>query len=120
MIAPRVDRARSTRKDCARSVSVSLPMPGFPISRPFAALLSFSIQLVVGGVAFIAVFLVAVAIAGVVHFFEARGLAPPWLATSARYAEIAIWVVDLVVFGLFILAEVIKSVRAFTEDLFSK
>lgn len=42
------------------------------------------------------------------------------LATSARYAEIAIWVVDLVVFGLFILAEVIKSVRAFTEDLFSR
>ena len=95
-------------------------MSEISVSKQFAALIAFSIQVVVGAVAFIAVFLAATAIAAVVHYFEARDLVPTWLSESAKVVEVAIWVIDLIVFGLFILTELIRSCRTFVEDLFRK
>ena len=87
------------------------------VSRHTAGFVGFAIQVVVGAVAFVVVYLVAVAIAWIIHFFEHVIALPQWLSSSAQLVEMLIWGVDIFVFGLFMLTEVIKSVRNFLIDL---
>lgn len=87
------------------------------VSRDTGALVAFAIQVVIGSLAFLTVFLCAVGIAWTVHYFEGVLPLPGWLAISAQVVEVVIWAVDLVVFGLFLLSEVIKAWRSFWASL---
>lgn len=92
-------------------------LPGLAVSKHTAAFVGFAIQVIVGAVAFVLVFLVAVAIAAIIHYFEGMLGLPSWLPASAKIVEMVIWTVDLTVFGLFLLTELIRAIRGFISDL---
>ncbi len=65
---------------------------------------------------FLVLFLAAVFIALVVKQAEQAGLVPAPMVTWAHYAEQVIFAVDLFCFGLFLLSEVFKFVRALWSE----
>jgi len=85
-------------------------------SKRLAAAVGFTVQVVIGAALFLVVFLAAVAIAAVIHYFEGMGIVPKWLGDSAKIVEIAIWAVDILVFALFLASEVVKAIRTFFEE----
>ena len=87
------------------------------VSRDTGALVAFAVQVVIGSLAFLTVFLCAVGIAWTVHYFEGVIPLPGWLSISAQAVEVVIWAVDLVVFALFLLSEVIKAWRSFSATV---
>lgn len=65
----------------------------------------FAVQVIVGALAFAAVFLTAVALAAFVKFIGSLGFAPAWLVNTATYMEMFIWGADILLFTLFIVVE---------------
>jgi succinate dehydrogenase/fumarate reductase cytochrome b subunit len=92
-------------------------LPPLTVAKHTASIVGFAIQVIVGAIAFVVVFLVAVAIAAIIHYFEGIMELPKWLSHSAKLVEMVIWGVDLFVFALFLLTELIKAIRTFLTDL---
>jgi hypothetical protein len=80
------------------------------------ALTDFAAQIVFGAVAFAVVFVAALLLSLLIRWGSAVTSAPAWLDTSASLVEMVVWGADIFVFALFILSEVIKSVRAFWQE----
>jgi hypothetical protein len=80
------------------------------------ALTDFATQIVFGGVAFAVVFVAALLLSLLIRWGSAVTSAPAWLDTTASLVEMVVWGADIFVFALFILSEVIKSVRAFWKE----
>lgn len=59
-------------------------------SRAAAAALRLVLRITLGAALFAFLFVVAVGLAYLVHYFEGQGIAPARLIEGARYAEIAI------------------------------
>lgn len=79
-------------------------------------LFDFSVQVLFGALAFVAVLLIAVCIALVVKGINAMGVAPRWLIESADIAERVIWYVDLFALGLFLLGEILTLGRRMWKE----
>ena len=77
----------------------------------------FVVHVAIGAIAFVAVLLIAVAIAGVVKGIEGLGFAPLWLMDAAHWVEWAIFWLDLFLFGLFFLAEALKLTRRLVKEM---
>ena len=76
----------------------------------------FAVQIVVGALAFVAVFLVAVLVAGFVRTVEHLGFAPAWLSTSADWVEKFIWGADLIGLALFLVSEILTFGRKLWKE----
>ena len=76
----------------------------------------FCFQVVVGAIMFTVIAMVAVALAAFVKWMETWGVAPEWLLEGLHWVEWAIFWVDVLCFGLFLTAEVLKLIRAFWRD----
>jgi hypothetical protein len=77
----------------------------------------FAIHVAVGGIAFITVLFVAVAVAVVIRWVESLGLAPEWLIRGFHYAEIFIFTVDILLFALFFLSEAYKLLQGIWKEI---
>ena len=75
-----------------------------------------TIKVVVGAAAFVVAFYAAIALGVAVRFAEVHFGAPPWLVASAGVFEVLIWVGDLIVVGLFILGELLRTIGAFIAE----
>ncbi len=80
------------------------------------ALTDFAVQIVFGAVAFAVVFVAALFLSLLIRWGSAVTSAPAWLDTSASLVEMGVWAADIFVFALFILSEMIKSIRAFWQE----
>jgi len=80
------------------------------------ALTDFAAQIVFGSIAFAVVFMAALLLSLLIRWGSAVTSAPAWLDESASLVEMGVWGADIFVFALFILSEVIKSVRSFWRE----
>jgi hypothetical protein len=87
---------------------------GLEIPRSVKPMVDFTIHVVVGALAFLVVLAVAVTISVCVK--AADGLVPPFITNGGEMAEKALFGVDLVLFGLFVLSEVLKMVRGLWNE----
>lgn len=76
----------------------------------------FCIQIVIGAIAFTVVAMVAVLLAALVKWVETWNVAAEWLIGALHWVEWAIFWVDIFCFGLFLIAEVLKLIRALWRD----
>jgi hypothetical protein len=86
------------------------------IAESFKPVWDFSIQIVIGAIAFIIVLLAACTIAYVVELIERAGFAPAWLAHYAGFVERALFGLDLFIFGLFLATETLKAARGLYQE----
>lgn len=77
-------------------------------------MVDFTIHAVVGALGFLVVFAVTVAISACVKASE--GYVPHFVTSGLELAEKALFGVDLVLFGLFVLSEVLKLVRGLWNE----
>lgn len=77
----------------------------------------FLIHTTVGALLFLAVWLVAIAVAVAVGFIERLQIAPHWLIEGGYFAERGIFLADLPLFGLFLLTETAKLAASFWREL---
>ncbi len=75
------------------------------------------LQVVVGGLMFLVVFFVATGIGAIVKAAERFGMAPGWLVAGTDYIEIGVWVIDAMLYALFILVEAVKFTRTILGGL---
>jgi len=78
--------------------------------------IKFVIHVVVGGILFLVVALVAVLIAAAVKALESLHVASPWLIQGLETAEKVVFWVDMAVFGLLLLAEILRLIRGVLKD----
>lgn len=83
-------------------MAVEIPRETGPAAR-------FSMQVVIGTFMFSLVLVAAFGLAKLVSWMESSG-APTWMITGAEWAEFVLFGVDLFLFGLFLLSEVLKFV----------
>lgn len=76
----------------------------------------FVIHVVVGAVLFLVVALVAVLIAAAVKALESLHVASPWLIQGLETAEKVVFWVDMGVFGLLLIAEILRLIRGVLQD----
>ena len=97
------------------------PKKGLRVPATVATVLSFATQVVLGAFGFAVVFLVAIGLAAMVHYFEGVTRIPIWMSGGAKYVEMGLWAADLFGFALFVISEVVKFAirlwRDFKEDL---
>ncbi len=86
----------------------------FKLPESARPMVDFGIHVVVGGVGFLLVIGVAVAISVVVKAID--GMVPTWVQTGADIAEKALFGIDLVLFGLFVLSEALKLIRGIRDE----
>ena len=82
------------------------------LSMGLLAGLALLVQMIVGGLLFFGIILVAVGVAAGVRWLEASGVVPPWMAIASNYIEMAAFGIDIVVYGLFVVVEAIKTGRS--------
>lgn len=87
----------------------------FAMPKPVKPVFDFTVQVVLGAMAFMVVFGTAVAISLFVK--AADGMVPTWVKSGAEYAEKALFAVDLLCFGLFLLSEALKLIRGLWMEL---
>jgi hypothetical protein len=87
---------------------------GFEISRAVKPMVDFTIHVVVGALAFLVVLGMAVTISVCVK--AADGYVPPFITNGGELAEKALFGVDLVLFGLFVLSEALKLIRGLWNE----
>src|SRR5262245_1091248 len=99
------------------SVSCSGEGP-MPVRLPIAmrAPVEFAIHVMVGGILFLVVALVTVLIAAAVKGLESLNVAFPWLIQGLEAAEKVVFWVDMGVFGLLLLAEILRLGRGVLQD----
>jgi hypothetical protein len=86
------------------------------IANKVKALTDFAAQIVFGSMDFAVVFVAALLLSLLIRWGSRVKSAPGWLDTSAGLVEMAVWGADIFVFALFILSEVIKSMRTFWRE----
>lgn len=75
----------------------------------------FAAQVVIGTILFAIVLGVAFALSWLVTRMQTAG-APEWMIKGAHWAEFAVFGLDLFLFGLFLISEALKFVRALLRD----
>jgi hypothetical protein len=75
----------------------------------------FAAQVVVGTFLFAVVFGAAFGLSWLAGQMQAAG-APEWMIKGAHWAEKAVFGLDLFLFGLFLISEALKFVRALLRD----
>ncbi len=88
----------------------------FEVPEQIKPVWDFGVQVVLGAVGFIVVFLAAVGIAAVVKTAEGTGFVPRWVVIGAEYGEMVLFAVDLFCFALFLLSEVLKLIRGLWNE----
>ena len=86
------------------------------VPRKVQPVVDLAIQVAIGAVAFLAIYVVAVLLAASLKGIERIGLAPPWLATSADYIERAVFGVDVVALALFLVSELASFCRLLLQQ----
>jgi hypothetical protein len=75
------------------------------------------VHIVMGTLAFAAVLVVAVILAGFIRLVAMVPFAPEWLPDAAELVEKGLFYVDLFVSGLFLIAEVAKFIKGLWEEI---
>ena len=86
----------------------------FKIPKNLKPIVDFTIHVVVGSFGFIVVFGAAVIISIIVKACE--GIVPRWVEATGEYAEMWLFGIDLLCFGLFVIAEAIRLVRGLWSE----
>ncbi len=90
----------------------------FKLPQAAKPMIDFAIHVVVGAFGFLVVLGVAVAISAFVKATD--GMVPTWVASGAEFAEKALFLLDLFLFGLFVLTEAFKLVRGLVNEWISR
>ncbi|MGA2487131.1 MAG: hypothetical protein ABSF49_14225 [Roseiarcus sp.] len=86
----------------------------FEFPKNLKPIVDFAIHVCVGSIGFLIVFGAAVIISVIVKACD--GIVPGWVETTGEYAEMALFGIDLICFGLFILSEAIRLVRGLWSE----
>ena len=86
------------------------------LSTDLEPLIRLTLKLVVGAGAFAVVFLTAVLLNLLVRATETHTRLPAWLVASTGWVEVLLWTGDLVVYGLFVVREVVEAVREYVRE----
>ena len=84
------------------------------IPKSLKPIVDFTIHVFVGSIGFIIVFGAAVVISIIVKACE--GIVPHWVEATGEYAEMGLFGIDLLCFGLFIVSEAIRLVRGLWRE----
>lgn len=87
---------------------------GLEIPQSLKPMVDFAIHVVVGALAFLVVLAAAVAISLCVR--AADGYVPPFITSGGELAEKALFGVDMVLFGLFVLNEMLKLIKSLWNE----
>ena len=86
----------------------------FKLPHSAKPMIDFAIHVVVGAFGFVVVLIVAVAISAFVKAID--GMVPVWVQKGADFAEVALFGLDLFLFGLFVVSEAVKLVRGLWKE----
>lgn len=77
----------------------------------------FLIHVTVGAIQFVLILLVALALAGIVYLAHRLSFAPHWLVEGIEGVERVVFWTDVLAFGLFLAAEVLKLAAGLWWDV---